>query len=82
MVQRDNRSLDQEIMRDLTRTLLKVLLVVLSVAGCTQSVTWIGEATQSNYSYRRAPAVYDRYDSKPATQVVEEPQEDYYDEQF
>ena len=82
MVQRNDRSLDKEIMRDLTRTLFKVILVVLSVAGCTQSVTWIGEASQSNYKRRVAPAVYDRYNTQPAQQVVEETQEDYYDEQF
>ena len=82
MVQRNDRSLDQEIMRDLTRTLLKVILVVLSVAGCTQSVTWIGEASQSHYKRKVAPAVYDRYKNQSTQQVVEEPQEDYYDEQF
>ena len=82
MVQRNNRYLDNNLLRDFTRFILKVALVVLSVAGCTQSVTWLGETTQSSYSYRRAPAVYDRYNRKPATQVVEEIQEDYYDEQF
>ena len=80
MVQRDNRSLDQEIMRDLTRTLLKVLLVVLSVAGCTQSVTWLGEASQSSYKRKVAPAVYDRYKNQSTQQVDEE--EDYYDERW
>ena len=82
MVQRNNRYLDDNLLRDFTRFILKVALVILSVAGCTQGVTWLGEATQSSYSYRRAPAVYDRYNSKPPTQVVEEPQEDNYDEQF
>ena len=80
MVQGDNRSLDQDIMRDLTRTFLKVILVVLSVAGCTQSVTWIGEASQSHYKRKVAPAVYDRYKNQPTQQVVEE--EDYYDERW
>jgi len=51
-------------------------LVILSVAGCTQSVTWLGEVTQTTHSYRRAPAVYDKYNSNTAAQ----PQEDYYDE--
>ena len=82
MVQRNDRYIDNNLLRDFTRNILKIALVILSVAGCTQGITWLGEVTQSNYSYRRAPAVYDRYNNKPATKVVEEPQEDYYDEQF
>ena len=82
MVQRNDRYIDDNLLRDFTRFILKIALVILSVAGCTQGVTWLGETTQSSYNNRRVPAVYDRYNSKPPTQVVEEPQEDYYDEQF
>lgn len=78
MVQRNDRYIDDNLLRDFTRLILKIALVFLSVAGCTKSVTWLGEATQTTHSYRRAPAVYDRYNSNTEAQ----PQEDCYDEQF
>jgi hypothetical protein len=43
-------------MRDLTRAFFKTALFILSLAGCTQSVTWLGKMTES--TNRKAPATY------------------------
>jgi hypothetical protein len=56
MVQGDYRN--ESITRDLTRTFLKTALFILTLVGCTQSVTWLGEVSGS--AHRRAPATYYR----------------------
>ena len=71
MVQRNDRGLDIDIMRELTRTLFKFILVALAVAGCTQSVTWLGEVAppythqryNPNYKTQKAEPVYQEYNN-------------------
>ena len=45
--------------RGFLRVFFKIALIILSIAGCTQSVTWIGEVTETKYD-RRAPSTYGR----------------------
>lgn len=72
MVQGDYRN--ESITRDLTRTFLKTALFILTLVGCTQSVTWLGEVSGS--AHRRAPATYYR---DATVEDIEEVTGDPYD---
>lgn len=58
-------------MRDLTRLFFKIALILLTMAGCTQTITWFGEETNPR-PVRYNPTYRSGYSTSNNVEEVEE----------